>query len=114
MIAELHEQIGLAQGLIRAAADTADANQRPAPSRVRAVHLVSGNREYRSEEPDSWIADRELSRVYSDGETTAPGGRVVPGQGPLPLFVEPAILSQRERMRRNDATVLERSANRVW
>ena len=91
MVAEAREQIRLAQGLIRAAADAANPDQRLGAARVRAIHFFGGDREYRLEQSDRGIADRELRRVHADRESAASGRGVVAGQRPLALLVEPAV-----------------------
>ena len=53
MVAEAREQIRLAQGLIRAAADAADPDQRFGAPRVRAIHFFGGDREHRLEQADA-------------------------------------------------------------
>jgi len=44
MVAEARDQIRLAQGLIRAPADTANPDQRLGSARVRAIHFFGGDR----------------------------------------------------------------------
>ena len=72
VIAEPRQQVGFAQRLIGRAADTADADERLATPRVRAIHLLARDRQHRLEEADRGIANRELRRVHADGQAAGP------------------------------------------
>ena len=82
-----------------------------ARARVRAIHLLAGERQHRLEEADRGIANGELRRVHADRQAAGSGRGVVARQRALPALVEPAVAVKGQRMRGNDPAVLKRRAN---
>ena len=106
MVAEPRQQVGFAQAPVGGPADAADADQRLAPLRVGAIHLLARERSTGSKRPTLRIANGELRRVHADGQAAGAGRHVVARQRALPALVEPAVGVERQRMRGNDPAAM--------
>jgi hypothetical protein len=114
MVAEPHQEIGFAERLVGPSTDPANTNQPLGAMRVRAIHLFGRNREYRLEQTNLAIANRELGRVNAHGKAAGARRRVVTRQRSLMALVECAVRVERQRVRGNDTPVLKRCPDIVW
>jgi hypothetical protein len=104
------QDIGLAQCLVRPAADSADPNERNAAAVVSAVHLLAREREYRLEETYAGVANGELRGVHADRESARARRGVIAREGALMAVIESACVVERERVGRDDEAARERTA----
>src|SRR5262245_13975460 len=88
LVAELSAKFCFTDSLRGVAANAGDTDERSITNRVGAIHLLGGECQYRFEQPDFGIVDRELGRVHTDGKTSGAGGNVVPRERTLSPLVE--------------------------
>ena len=109
MIAEVAQCRGLGDGLAGQTADSADARQRFRPAGGGSIDFLRDESQYRPIEAVLWLADGELRRVNTRGDSAGPGGDVIPAERPLPALIQPS----RGRQRQGQCWNCQTSANGV-
>jgi hypothetical protein len=79
---------------------------------IRAPRPGCANRqiEHRLEQPDGWIADRELRRMHANRDASGASVAIVAGQRHLSALVELARFSESERMSRDHESAEKRAS----
>src|ERR1700753_423021 len=111
MIFEVAQQLCFGNSLLRLSANSADANKRRGSPDVRAIHFFRRKPQQRLEQSDLRLTNRKLRRVYADCKSARSRCDVITRERSLPALVESPLRRQRQRMRRDRDSLLDRLQN---